>query len=107
VKARLAARVAETPIWQRQGHRSAAHWLAGQSGSSVAEAVAVLQTGERLKDLPAVTEAVVDGRLSRAQAAAVTDAATVAPQSEGGLLAVAAKESLKGLQDEAARPSWP
>ena len=103
VKARLAGRVAETPIWQRQGYRSAAHWLARQSGSSVAEAVGVLQTAERLKDLPSTTEAVVDGALSRAQAAAVTDAATVAPDAEQDLVALAAKESLKALQDEATR----
>jgi hypothetical protein len=103
VKARLAGRVADTPVWQRQGHRSAAHWLAGQSGSSVAEAVGVLQTAEQLKALPAVTDAVIDGKLSRAQAAAVADAATVAPEAEGDLLKVAAKESLKALQDEAGR----
>src|SRR5579862_9792933 len=103
VKARLAGRVAETPIWQRQGHRSAAHWLAGQSGTSVAEAVSVLQTAELLKGLPAVTDAVVDGKLSRAQSAAVADAASVAPGAEGDLLAIAQKESLKGLKDEAAR----
>ena len=103
VKARLAARVAETPIWQRQGYRSAAHWLAAQSGSSVAEAVSALQTGERIKALPAVADAVADGRLSRAQAAAVADAATVAPGAEGDLLALAEKESLKALQQEAAR----
>jgi hypothetical protein len=103
VKARLAGRVAETPVWQRQGHRSAAHWLAGQSGSSVAEAVGVLQTAERIKELPAVIEAVVDGKLSRAQAAAVADAATVAPEAELDLLQMAKRDSLKALQDEAAR----
>jgi hypothetical protein len=103
VKARLACRVAETPAWRHQGHRSAAHWLAGQSGSSVAEAVSLLQTAERLKELPATTRALVDGSLSRAQAAAVTDAAAVVPAAEAELLAVARKESLKGLQTEAAR----
>ncbi len=33
VKMRLAGRVAETPVWQHQGHRSPAHWLAGQSST--------------------------------------------------------------------------
>jgi hypothetical protein len=69
----------------------------------VAEAVSVLQTAERLRELPVVTEAVVAGSVSRAQAAAVCDAAAVAPGSERDLLAVAGRESLKGLQDEAAR----
>ena len=63
----------------------------------------MLQTAERLKDLPATLDAIRDGTLSRAQAAAVADAAAVAPAAEGDLLAVAEKESLKGLQDEAAR----
>jgi hypothetical protein len=103
VKARLAGRVAETSTWSRQGDRSPAHWLAGQSGSSVAEAVGILQAAEQLKALPAVTAAVIDGSLSRAQAVAVCDAAAVAPAAEAELLAVAAKESLKVLQDEAAR----
>jgi hypothetical protein len=103
VKARLAGRVADTSVWQHHGHRSAAHWLARQSGSSVAEAVGVLQTAERLKDLPVVSAAVIDGTLSRAQAAVVADAATVAPDAEAELVAVAGRESLKALQDDAAR----
>jgi hypothetical protein len=103
VKMRLAGRVAETPVWQHQGHRSPAHWLAGTSGSSVAEAVGVLETAARLTELPATLEALRDGSLSRAQAASIADAATVAPDAEGELLALADRDSLKALRDEAAR----
>jgi hypothetical protein len=102
-KMRLAGRVAETPVWQHQGHRSAAHWLASESGTSVAEAVSTLQTAERAKELPVTTEALRDGRLSRPQAAAITEAAEAAPESESDLLGLAQRESLKGLRDEAAR----
>jgi hypothetical protein len=103
IKMRLADRVAETDLWRHGGHRSAAHWLAGESGTSVAEAVGVLETGSKLHRLPATTAAVTDGALSRAQAQAVADAASTAPDSEDDLVALAAKESLKGLKDEAAR----
>jgi len=103
VKMRLAGRVADTPVWQHPAHRSPAHWLAGESGSSVAEAVGVLETATAVKDLPATLDAVRDGSLSRAQAAAIADAAAVAPDAEADLLALAGRDSLKALRDEAAR----
>jgi hypothetical protein len=103
IKTRLAGRVAETPVWKHQGHRSAAHWLAGESGTSVAEAVTVLETAARLCELPSTTEAVRAGSLSRAQAHAICDATDVAPYAEADLLALADRGSLKALKDEAAR----
>ncbi len=75
----LAGRVADSQVWTHRGDRSAAHWLAGQAGTSVSDAVNALETAARLKDLPATAAAVRDGRLSKAQAQAVADAATVAP----------------------------
>src|SRR5690349_12499020 len=39
-----ARRVAQTDLWRRGGHRSAAHWLAAVAGMSVGEAVRLLQT---------------------------------------------------------------
>ncbi len=103
VKMRLAGRVAETPVWKHQGHRSPAHWLAGESRSSVAEAAGVLDTAAKLAELPATLGGLRDGVLSRPQAAAIADAAAVAPGAEADLVALAARESLKGLRDEAAR----
>ena len=100
---RLAGRVAETPVWKHQGHRSPAHWLAGESRSSVAEAAGVLDTAAKLAELPATLGGLRDGALSRPQAAAIADAAAVAPGAEADLVALAARESLKGLRDEAAR----
>ncbi len=47
----------------------------------------------RLKDLPATADAVRDGKLSKAQAAAVADAAVVAPDAESALIGLAGRES--------------
>jgi hypothetical protein len=103
VKARLAGRVADTSGWKGGGHRSAAHWLAKQSGTSVAQAVSALQTAEQLKALPATTAAVQAGSLSPAQTAAVCEAASVAPEAEADLIALAGEESLKALVAESTR----
>jgi Domain of unknown function (DUF222) len=103
VKLRLAGRVGETALWRGQGHRSAAHWLAQTSGTSVGEAAGVLATAQRLEDLASTTDALMAGDLSRAQVEAVTDAAVLRPDAEAELLGVAQRESLKGLKDEAAR----
>ena len=99
----LAGRVAESQVWKHRGDRSAAHWLAGQCGTSVGDAVNVLDTARRLKELPLTAGAVRDGKLSKAQAVAISDAATVAPDSEGALIGVAGRESLAQLRVEAAR----
>src|SRR5687767_9038584 len=64
VKAEAARRVADTGVYRRDGHRSAAHQLASVSGSSVGAAKSELEAAERLKDLPATTAAQREGRLS-------------------------------------------
>ena len=99
----LAGRVADSQVWKHRGDRSAAHWLAGQAGTTVADAVTSLETAKRLKDLPVTAAAVRDGTLSKAQAHAVADAATVAPDGERDLIRLAERESLRELRDEAAR----
>ena len=103
LKMGLAGRVAESQVWKHRGDRSAAHWLAGQAGTSVADAVNTLETASRLKDLPATAAAVRDGRLSKAQAHTVADAAAVAPDAEADLIGLAGRESVKALRDEGAR----
>jgi hypothetical protein len=100
----LAARVAETDAWRADGaDRSAAHWLARRTGSSIAEAKAKLETAERLRELPATAEAFRSGRLSDQQARAVVDGAMADPTAETTLLGLAADESLKALRDESRR----
>ncbi len=63
----------------------------------------MLETSERLKELPATLDAMRDGSLSRSQVAVIADATAIAPGAEADLLAAASRESLKGLRDEAAR----
>jgi len=73
VRGRMAVRAAESPTAVRaRGDRSAGHWLARVMGSSVAEAVAVLETARRLADQPLVSDVVDAGGLSARQAAMVT-----------------------------------
>ena len=86
-KTLLARRVADASTWQREGYRSAAEQLAAVSGSSVSAARSALETSQEVKALPATAAAMRAGQLSPAKAAVIASAATVAPESEGGLLA--------------------
>ena len=63
----LAPRVAQSDVWRTGGHRSAASWLAQTSGTGHGEAIATLETAERLENLPDTTQALRDGRLSGPQ----------------------------------------
>lgn len=99
----LSKRAAESDQWRRDGFRSAAEWLAAQQGTSTGRAKADLATSELLDGLDGTKEAMRDGSLSPDQAAAVADAASVNPDAEADLIAVAEQESLRRLRDEAAR----
>src|SRR5438477_13139828 len=57
-KALAARRVADSNLWRGAGERSAAHWLARRSGTSVGSAMATLETARRLGELPALDGAV-------------------------------------------------
>jgi hypothetical protein len=103
LKMMLAGRVADSQVWRHRGDRSAAHWLAGQAGTTVADAVNSLETAARLKALPVTAAAVRDGLLSKAQAHTVADVAAVAPDCETDLIGLAERESVKALRDEGAR----
>jgi hypothetical protein len=92
VKTRLARRVDETNAWQRGGHKSAAHFVARQTGTSVHQAVVTLETGAQLEELPATAEAFATGRVSQAQVAEIAPAAAAAPDHEIELLAVAEED---------------
>src|SRR5262249_10349609 len=85
-----AARVAHTSAWTESGHRSAAEWLASETGTTIASARGVLETATRIEKLPAVEDAVRAGKLSETQAREVAAAASVDPHAEEQLLASAA-----------------
>jgi hypothetical protein len=99
----LAPRVDESKAWQRAGYRSAAEYLARQSGSSVRAARVALTTARRLADLPATAAALRRGDLSGAQCERIADAATVAPERETELLAAASRVSLAELVEACGR----
>jgi hypothetical protein len=100
IEALASARVTECGAWKRAGVRSAAEYVAKQTGTSVAAAVDALRVAEQLESLPAVSDAARRGELSLQQAAAVTSAAVVAPAEQSRLVADARRLSLKELQTE-------
>ena len=102
-KAMAARRVADSGAWRSEGVRSPAHWMAQTTGTSVGQAVNVLETAERLAELPATSEAVRAGQLSQEQAQAITSAAATCPESEEKLLSSASRNGLQGLKEECAR----
>ena len=96
-----ARRVDEVGVWKRDGHRSAAHWLATATRSTVGAAVETLRTVRALDTLPETADAYVAGELSAQQAGEITAAASADPSAERALLETARTTSLRGLRDEA------
>ena len=98
----LAARRVEHGLsWKREGHRSAAHWLAATTGVSVGAATRTLQTVRELEALPATATAFRAGELSEAQTGEIAASATLDPGVEERLLETArSSSSFKGLRDQ-------
>jgi hypothetical protein len=103
VKALAAARVDESNRWRREGHRSAAHWMAAKTGTSVSSASEAINTAKRIKTQPHVDEAFRNGELSPSQAGEISATAAVAPNSELDLLRAAKSETLTGLREKGRR----
>jgi hypothetical protein len=97
------ARVAGTELWRRNGHRSAANWMAGETGVGVGDAVRVLETAKALEHADATAEAFKAGELSPRQAKVIAGAAAVAPGVEAELLRAADRLSIRELEDKARR----
>jgi hypothetical protein len=102
-KALCARRVAESESWRTAGHRSAAHWLAKESGTTITAASEVLATAERLDALPVVDDAARSGRLNAVQVREVACAAAVEPLAQEALVRTASRVSLVGLRNECRR----
>jgi len=103
VKSLAAARIAETEIWKESGERSPAHELARRTGTSVGQAKDALETGRRLRNLPATSKAARRGELSPQQTSAIADAAAADPDAEARLLDEATSKSLPELRGACAR----
>lgn len=102
-KALAARRVAESGAWRHSGEKSAAHWMAKATGTSVGQAVGVLETAARLSELPGTDAKFRKGDLSEAQVREIASAAAAAPASEGELLKAAETEGLTGLKERCAK----
>ena len=98
-----AERVKATEVWRRGGLRTAADWVARQTGAEAERAKEGLETAERLAACPVVAGAVRSGRLSEAQAHVIVDALAVRPDAESRLVEFAETNSLRRLRDECRR----
>ena len=103
LKGQAAKRMANSGVWRNSAERSPAHWLAKRTGTSVGDAVKVIETAERLGDLPAVEQAVRSGALSEVQAKEIASAAAASPQAEAELLAVAQTQGMGTLKQACSR----
>ena len=95
----LAPRVAQSDTWKNEGHRSAASWVAKETGSGIGEAMAALETAEHLRSLPRTEEALRNGTLSVPQVREIAAAAVSHPAAEDELLEAASTGTLKSLKD--------
>jgi hypothetical protein len=99
MKALMARRVDQTGMWRKDGHRSAAHWVAEATGETIGAAARALETARALEQLPDTYAAFRAGELSDVQAAEIASTAAADPYAEGALLRAAAETSVKGLRD--------
>ena len=97
------ARVDSSGAWSAGGDKGCAAWLARKTGTSLGEAIGVVDTARRLPGLPATDTALRKGKLSPAQAKTVADAASTSPSSEQSLLDSAARNGLAGLKRDAVK----
>ena len=102
-KAMAAARVAESSLWRRGGHRSPAHWMARQTGVGVGEAARQLDTADVVAASAEVGEALTSGRVSPRQARAIAKAAEADPDAGSKLLADADRLSVGELETAVGR----
>ncbi len=99
----MARRVERANAWRDSGERSAAHFLAHATGTTVAKAEETLDTARRLEALPATADAFRSGSLSETQTTEVAAAAAQSPSSESALLATAERSTVKQLRNECRR----
>ena len=102
-KTLAATRSAEANIHRSTGQRTAAEWLADQTGESLGDAIDTLQLGNSLKSQPGVEDAVRKGKLSHRKAKTIAAAVKENPDAEGELLDGAETDSLRTVQEKSAR----
>ncbi|MBV9292482.1 MAG: HNH endonuclease [Frankiales bacterium] len=103
LKAKCAARTAQSGSWREAGDRSPAHELARTTGVTVGQARETLQTGQQLAQLPELAQAASRGELSPQQTAAVAQVGAVAPDLVGQLMERAKETTVPQLREDCAR----
>ena len=88
-KALSARRAAEAELFRRDGHRSAAEWLATKTGESLAGAAGSLRLADQMEHHRGLGDALRKGELSETRARQVADALQVDPHSEDELVEAA------------------
>lgn len=91
-------RVEKSYLWREEGFRSPSEWMAAKAQTTRAAAIATIETGRRLEELPETRDQLKAGRLSAVQAAEITAAASADPRAEKALLDTARAESVLALQ---------
>jgi Domain of unknown function (DUF222) len=99
----LLTRIAATHQPGTQATRTAAEKLAREAGTTTGAARDAVSTSQRLPEQPGVDGALRRGKLSAAQAAAVSAAAAANPGEEDRLVELAGRLSLAELREECAR----
>jgi hypothetical protein len=102
-KTLAAKRVAESNRHVVSGHRSAAEWLARETGGSVGEAIDLLTLGQALESQPDVEQAYRGGKLSPSRAKLVANAVKINPRREHELVKGAEKDTLRQLKERCLR----
>ncbi|MEA2972306.1 MAG: hypothetical protein QOG82_764 [Actinomycetota bacterium] len=102
-KTLCARQMAASQAWFSGGYRSPCHLMAEATGSSVRQAVDLLDAAEAMKALPATEAKFRAGALTERQVIEVASAAVADPQSEPELLELAEHDSFLELQQAAAR----
>ncbi|MCA1832106.1 MAG: HNH endonuclease signature motif containing protein [Actinomycetota bacterium] len=95
----LAGCVEETRVWRAAGSSSAAAWVADRMGAPLGHATAMLNTADRISELPLVREALLAGELSAVQADEISAAAIADADAQETLLSHAATESVASLRE--------
>ena len=91
-KLALASRLESSGIWRERGYPNAAAMVAATEGIGLRAAASTLADAERLRSCPATGDALRSGKVSEAQARAITGAAVTSPGRDVELLQAAADD---------------
>ena len=94
-----ARRVERSKVWREQGFSTPARWMAAKAQTTVADAIATIETARRLEELPESRLAVQTGTLSAVQAAEISAAAAADPDAERSLLETARTATVARLRE--------